>query len=112
MSDTDVSLSYDGCPFITLGWIENLGWCGPGEAGAFLRQHWDEATNRVLIDGGGPLNPHGGGPAEGATRGSGYVREAVQQLRGEAADRQVAGATTALVTSGGFFFNSQGLVLR
>ena len=29
-----------------------------------------------------------------------------------AADRQVTGATTALVTSGGFFFNSQGLVLR
>jgi hypothetical protein len=58
------------------------------------------------------MNPHGGALAEGATRGSGYVREAVQQLRGEAAARQVAGAKTALVTSGGFFFNSQGLVLR
>jgi acetyl-CoA acetyltransferase len=112
LSDTDVFLPYDGFTIITLGWIENLGWCGPGEAGAFLRQHWDQATNRVLINGRIPMNPHGGALAEGATRGSGYVREAVQQLRGEAADRQVAGAATALVTSGGFFFNSQGLVLR
>jgi acetyl-CoA acetyltransferase len=58
------------------------------------------------------MNPHGGALAEGATRGSGYVREAVQQLRGEAGERQVREAKTALVTSGGFFFNSQGLVLR
>ena len=86
LSDVDVFLPYDGFTIITLGWIENLGWCGPGEAGAFLRQHWDSATNRVLINGRIPLNPHGGALAEGATRGSGYVREAVQQLRGEAGD--------------------------
>ena len=36
----------------------------------------------------------------------------LKRTQSEAADRQVAGATTALVTSGGFFFNSQGLVLR
>ena len=112
LDDVDVFLPYDGFTIITLGWIENLGWCGPGEAGDFLRAHWDEATNRVLINGRIPVNPHGGALAEGATRGSGYVREAVRQLRGEAEDRQVPGAKTALVTAGGFFFNSQGLVLR
>jgi acetyl-CoA acetyltransferase len=112
LEDTDVFLPYDGFTIITLGWIENLGWCGPGEAGDFLRQHWDKETNRVLINGRVPLNPHGGALAEGATRGSGYVREAVTQLRGDAADRQVAGARTALVASGGFFFNPQGLILR
>jgi acetyl-CoA acetyltransferase len=112
IDDVDVFLPYDGFTIITLGWIENLGWCGPGGAGDFLRRHWDEAGNRVLIDGRVPMNPHGGALAEGATRGSGYVREAVHQLRGQADDRQVDGARTALVTSGGFFFNPQGLVLR
>jgi hypothetical protein len=34
------------------------------------------------------------------------------QLRGDAGDRQVDGVRTALVTPGGFFFNSQGVVLR
>jgi hypothetical protein len=34
------------------------------------------------------------------------------QLRGEAGERQVEGARTALVTPGGFFFNSQGALLR
>lgn len=112
LSDVDVFLPYDGFTIITLGWIENLGWCGPGEAGDFMRANWDEPTNRVLINGRIPLNPHGGALAEGATRGSGYVREAVQQLRGEAGERQVPGAKVALVASGGFFFNSQGLILR
>jgi len=50
--------------------------------------------------------------SEGATRGSGHIREAVVQLRGEAGARQTPGARTALVCTGGFFFNSQGLTLR
>ena len=66
----------------------------------------------MLIDGRIPINPHGGSLSEGATRGSGHLREAVVQLRGEAGERQVPGARTALVTPGGFFFNSQGFILR
>jgi acetyl-CoA acetyltransferase len=65
-----------------------------------------------LIDGRIPVNPHGGALSEGGTQGSGHVREAVVQLRGEAGERQVAGARTAFLTPGGFFFNAQGLVLR
>jgi acetyl-CoA acetyltransferase len=112
LSDVDVFLPYDGFTIITLGWIENLGWCEPGGAGAFLREHWDKATDRVLINGRIPMNPHGGALAEGATRGSGYVREAVLQLRQDAGERQVPGASTALLAVGGFFFNSQGMILR
>ena len=66
----------------------------------------------MLIDGRIPINPHGGSLSEGATRGSGHLREAVVQLRGDAGERQVSGARTALVTPGGFFFNSQGFILR
>jgi acetyl-CoA acetyltransferase len=112
LDDVDVYLPYDGFTIITLGWIENTGWSKPGEAGRWLEANWDAEHDRILIDGRIPVNPHGGSLSEGATRGSGHLREAVVQLRGEAGERQVAGARTALVTPGGFFFNSQGLVLR
>jgi acetyl-CoA acetyltransferase len=112
IDDVDVYYPYDGFTVITAAWIENSGWCKPGEAGRFLREHWVDAENRVLIDGRVPINSHGGSLSEGATRGTGHIREAVMQLRGEAGERQVDGARTALVTPGGFFFNSQGVMLR
>jgi acetyl-CoA acetyltransferase len=112
LDDVDVYFPYDGFSFITVSWIENTGWCKPGEALSFLEQHWDPATNRVLIDGRIPVNPHGGALSEGGTQGSGHVREAIHQIQGRAGERQVEGASTALVTAGGFFFNAQGCVLR
>lgn len=108
----DVYCPYDGFTVITAAWIENAGWCGPGEAGAFVREHWDDAEQRILIDGRIQVNPHGGSLSEGATRGSGHIREAVMQLRGQAGARQTPQASTALVTTGGFFFNSQGATFR
>jgi acetyl-CoA acetyltransferase len=110
--DVDVYFPYDGFSIITLGWLESTGWCGPGEAGEFLADHWDAAAGRILIDGRIPVNPHGGALSEGGTQGSGHVREAVLQLQGRAGERQVDDARTALVTPGGFFFNAQGMVLR
>ena len=112
IDDVDVYYPYDGFTIITLSWIENSGWCGPGEAGEFIRAHWDKDANRLLINGKVPVNTHGGALSEGGTQGSGHVREAVLQLRGEAGPRQVPWAKAALVTPGGFFFNSQGMVLR
>lgn len=117
LDDIDVFLPYDGFTIITTGWFENCGWCGPGEATQFVRDHWDEDTNRIMINGRIPVNPHGGSLSEGATRGTGHVREAVVQLRGQAEGRQAQAADgshakTALVTPGGFFFNSQGAILR
>jgi acetyl-CoA acetyltransferase len=112
LDDVDVYYPYDGFTVIATAWIESTGWCKPGEAGRFLREHWVEAESRVLIDGRVPINTHGGSLSEGGTRGTGHLREAVLQLRGEAGERQVEGARTALVTPGGFFFNSQGALLR
>jgi acetyl-CoA acetyltransferase len=112
LDDVDVFLPYDGFTIITLGWFENVGWCKPGQAGRFLAEHWDRDAGRIMINGRIPVNPHGGALSEGATRGSGHLREAVVQLRGEAGDRQAPGARVALVTPGGFFFNPQGAVLR
>ena len=112
LDDVDVFLPYDGFTIITLAWFENVGYCPPGGAAKFLADNWDADNNRILIDGRVPVNPHGGSLSEGATRGTGHIREAVVQLRGEAGDRQVPGARTALVTPGGFFFNPQGAILR
>jgi acetyl-CoA acetyltransferase len=112
IDDVDVYFPYDGFTAITLNWIENAGWCGPGEAGPFIKQHWDTAGDRILINGRIPVNPHGGALSEGATQGSGHVREAVHQLQGLAGERQVEGAKRAIVTAGGFFFNAQGVTLR
>lgn len=111
IDDVDVYFPYDGFSFITLAWIENAGWCDFGEAGQLIEDSRD-ASGRILLNGRIPVNPHGGAISEGATQGAGHIREAVLQLRGDAGQRQVSQAKTALVTPGGFFFNSQGLVLR
>jgi acetyl-CoA acetyltransferase len=107
----DLYFPYDGFTPITLNWFENVGYCKPGEAGEFLRNHWDSAEGRVLIDGRIPVNPHGGSLSEGATQASGHIREAVHQLQKVAGKRQVPNAQRALITAGGFFFNAQGLSL-
>ncbi|MBW2425835.1 MAG: thiolase family protein [Deltaproteobacteria bacterium] len=112
LDDVDVFFPYDGFSIITLGWIENFGFCPPGGAGRFMREHWDDEAGCVMIDGRIPMNPHGGSLSEGASRGTGHLREAVTQLRGEAGERQVHDAKTALIGCGGFFFNSQGAILR
>jgi acetyl-CoA acetyltransferase len=112
IEDCDVYYPYDGFSIIALNWIENAGWCCPGEAGAFLEDHWLDDEQRILIKGRIPVNSHGGALSEGGTQGSGHVREAVHQLQGLADGRQVVGAERAIVTAGGFFFNAQGLTLQ
>jgi acetyl-CoA acetyltransferase len=94
--DVDLALVYDGFTFNAISWLEGLGFCGFGEA-----QDWLDGGRRIALDGELPVNPHGGQLSEGRTHGFGFVYEAVTQLRHEAEERQVAGATTAVVTSGG-----------
>jgi acetyl-CoA acetyltransferase len=94
--DVDVALLYDGFTFNAVSWLEGLGFCGFGEAKDFL-----DGGKRIAVDGDLPVNPHGGQLSEGRTHGYGFFHEAVLQLRGEADGRQVTGARTAVVTSGG-----------
>lgn len=112
LRDIDVFYPYDGFSIITLNWFENVGYCGRGEGGAFAADNFVAPEGRFLIEGRVPVNTHGGSLSEGGTQGAGHVREAVLQLRGAAGTRQVADAKTALVTPGGFYFNSQGMILR
>jgi acetyl-CoA acetyltransferase len=94
--DIDLALLYDGFTFNCVSWIEALGFCGFGEA-----QDWIDGGATIALDGKLPLNPHGGQLSEGRTHGMGFFYEAVTQLRGDAGERQVRDATTAIVSSGG-----------
>lgn len=112
LDDVDVFYPYEGFSNIALSWFENTGWCGRGEGGAFVADHWVADEQRIVIDGRVPVNTHGGSLSEGGTQGAGHLHEACLQLRGEAGPRQVDGAATALVTPGGYYFNSQAMLLR
>ncbi len=94
--DVDLALVYDGFTFNAISWIEALGFCALGEA-----QEWLDGGKRIALDGELPVNPHGGQLSEGRTHGFGFIYEAMKQLRHVAGERQVADATTAVVTTGG-----------
>ena len=96
VADVDVMEIYDGFTFNCLSWLEALGVCEVGEAAGFLA-----GGKRIALDGDLPLNTHGGQLSAGRLHGYGFVREAVQQLRGQAQGRQVENAEVALVAVGG-----------
>jgi acetyl-CoA acetyltransferase/uncharacterized OB-fold protein len=95
-ADVDLALVYDGFTFNAVSWLEGLGFCGFGEA-----WDWLDGGRRIALAGDLPVNPHGGQLSEGRTHGFGFVYEALTQLRHEAGERQVHGARSAVVTSGG-----------
>ncbi|GAA1220429.1 lipid-transfer protein [Prauserella alba] len=92
-SDVDVAVLYDHFTPYVLMQLEELGFCGRGEAKDFI------ADGSLELDGQLPLNPHGGQLGEAYIHGMNGIAEAVRQLRGTAAN-QVPRAETALVTAG------------
>ena len=60
--------------------IEDIGWCGKGEAKDFVR------TGAIGLDGSIPLQTQGGLMNEGYCHGLNNALEAAQQLWGEAED--------------------------
>ena len=96
-SDVDVAELYDGFSFLTLCWLEALGFCGRGEGGSFV-----EHGTRIGLDGELPLNTHGGQLSAGRLHGFGFIHEAVTQLRGDGGERQVREPPEiAVVANGG-----------
>ena len=95
-ADVDVAELYDGFSFLAMTWIEALGFCARGEGGPFV-----EGGHRISLDGELPLNTNGGQLSGGRLHGFGFLHEACLQLRGEAGERQVAGAEVAVVGNGG-----------
>jgi acetyl-CoA acetyltransferase len=94
--DVDIAELYDGFSWLTMSWLEALGFCGPGESGPFI-----EGGTRIALDGQLPLNTHGGQLSAGRLHGYGHLHEAVLQLRGQAGERQVTGGPEVAVVSNG-----------
>jgi acetyl-CoA acetyltransferase len=74
-ADVDLVEAYDGFSFITLAWLEALGFCGKGEGGPFV-----EGGTRIALDGELPLNTNGGQLSGGRLHGFGFLHEACLQL--------------------------------
>jgi acetyl-CoA acetyltransferase len=94
--DVDIAELYDGFTFLTLAWLEALGFCGDGEAGPFV-----EGATRISRDGQLPLNTYGGQLSAGRMHGNWVLHEACLQLRGEAGERQIEKHEVAVVSNGG-----------
>jgi acetyl-CoA acetyltransferase len=106
--DLDVAEVYDLSTALELDWYENIGLCGAGEAEKLVH---DGATT---IGGRIPVNPSGGLACFGEAvpaQALAQVCEIVWQLRGEAGERQVAGAKVGLTVNQGLFGHGSSVIL-
>jgi acetyl-CoA acetyltransferase len=92
--EVDVACIYDCFTYTVMAVMEDFGFAPKGEIGAYF------ADGRATYGGDVVVNPHGGLLSEGYLHGLNTHYEAVLQLRGQAGERQVADAETALVTAG------------
>jgi len=92
MKSLDVVELYDAFSYMEPLWLEGLGLCEPGEGGRLLDKGITSMSGSL------PVNPSGGVLSAHAMLVAGLARiiESVLQLRGEAGQRQVEGARTAL----------------
>jgi acetyl-CoA acetyltransferase len=95
-TDVGVAELYDGFSFITLAWLEALGFCGKGEGGPFI-----EDGSRIALNGQLPLNTAGGQLSAGRLHGYGTLHEACTQLWGEGEARQVPNQPSVAVAGAG-----------
>ena len=102
-ADIDVAQLYDCFSIVPLIELEELGFCEPGEGGAFF------ADGRASIGGKLPVNTHGGMLSHahaGAAGGLFGIVEGVRQLRGGLGPRQVKDAELALIHNEGGILSS------
>ena len=96
-ADMDTVHVYDAFTISALIQLEDLGFCEKGEGGAFVED------GRIAPGGELPVNTNGGGLSycHPGMLSMFLLLEAVQQLRGEAGDRQIPGAELSLVNGMG-----------
>ena len=91
-ADVDVAELYDAFTYSVLVQLEDYGFCAKGDGGPYV------LSGATARDGALPVNTHGGFLSEGYVHGMNNIAEAVDQLRGQAGERQVPGCQVALVT--------------
>ena len=107
-ADVDVFQPYDNFTHAVLLYLEDLGFCGKGEAGDFV------SDGRLRPGGSLPSMTSGGGLSycHPGALGILLLIEAVRQLRGEAGARQVADARIAVAHgTGGLAFSTASTVV-
>jgi acetyl-CoA acetyltransferase len=105
-SDVDLLQTYDDYPVICMMQIEDLGFCGKGEAADFLRD------KDLTIAGDFPHNTSGGQLSAGqAGAAGGFIGmvEAIRQVTDQANSTQVENAQHALVSGFGMINFDRGL---
>jgi acetyl-CoA acetyltransferase len=105
--DVDHLMIYDAFAHVPIYGLEDLGFVGRGEAGAFVAEGHTSPGGRL------PMNTNGGGLSYTHTGMYGMfaMQESIRQLRGEAA-AQVPGAEVGVVLgNGGMFMSAATLVL-
>lgn len=103
-AELDIAMIYDSFSITVLTILEDLGFCGKGEGGA-----WVEGGRLKFDQPGGPaLNTDGGGLSSNhpGMRGIFLLIEAARQLRGEST-AQVAGAALAVAHGNGGMLGSR-----
>jgi acetyl-CoA acetyltransferase len=92
-TDVQTAILYDHFTPFVLMQLEELGFCGRGEAPGFV------ADGGIELGGHLPVNPHGGQLGEAYIHGMNGIAEAVRQVRGTSVN-QVADVAHVLVTAG------------
>jgi acetyl-CoA acetyltransferase len=110
MGPEDLSLAevYDLSTALELDWYEHIGLCAEGEAEGLLR------SGATTIGGRIPVNPSGGLACFGEAipaQAISQVCELVWQLRGQAGDRQVEGATVGITANQGLFGHGSSVIV-
>ena len=91
--DMDTAVLYDHFTPYVLMQLEELGFCGAGEAPGFVADGGIEVGGRL------PVNTHGGQLGEAYIHGMNGISEAVRQMRGSSVN-QVPDAAHVVVTAG------------
>ncbi|MBQ0772722.1 MAG: thiolase [Sphingomonadales bacterium] len=111
--DMDVALIYDHFSPMVLMQLEDYGFCEKGEGNDYVlsgKLRYDPETG-TGVNGGVPVNTHGGNLNEAYIIGMTHIVEGVEQVRGTAIN-QVKDAEFALVSGGPASLPVSSLILR
>ncbi len=105
-ADVDHLMIYDAFAHLPLYGLEDLGFCKPGEAAAFIRERHTAPGGKL------PLNTNGGGLSymHSGMYGMYALQESVRQMRG-IAPAQVPGARIAVSQGIGGMFGAAGTII-
>jgi acetyl-CoA acetyltransferase len=105
-SDVDHLMIYDAFAHLPLYGLEDLGFCKPGEAAAFIRERNTAPGGKL------PLNTNGGGLSymHSGMYGMYALQESVRQMRG-IAPAQVPGAKISIAHGVGGMFGASGTIV-